>query len=329
MPVIADSAIYVAGKRTESSGLEGMRQVCAERDGFAWVGLVEPDDRELASVDREFGLPDVAVRDAVKAHHRPRLDRYGETVFVVLKTARYLDEQERVEFGEIHAFLGRDFVITVRHGEASSLEGVRKELEDQPGFLVRGTGAVLWAVVDKVVDDYEPVISGLENDVDEIEEEVFGGNADVSRRIYELSREVLEFRRAAQPLARVLERLSGEFYNVDREVLRRMRGVHDRALRISEQIDGFRELLSNILSVNLTIVSVAQNATMQRQSVQVQKISAWAAILAVPTLISGIYGMNFAFMPELNWLLGYPYALVLMISISGLLYLGFKRAGWL
>ena len=248
---------------------------------------------------------------------------------MVLRTARYLEEEERVEFGEIHIFLGRGYIVTVRHGEASSLEGVRKELEGNSGFLSKGTGAVLWAVVDRVVDGYDPVIDGLENDVDEIEEQVFGGDADVSRRIYELSREVLEFRRAAQPLAKVLERLSGESYGVDREVLRRMRGVNDHVLRVTERVDGFRELLSNILSVNLTIVSVQQNAAMQRQNVQVQKISAWAAILAVPTLISGVYGMNFRYMPELNSILGYPYALALMASISGLLYLGFKRAGWL
>jgi magnesium transporter len=327
--VIADSAIYVDGKRTESSDLEGTRRACSERGGFAWVGLDEPDDEELASVVREFGLPELAVRDALKAHHRPRVDRYGETLLVVLRTARYLDQEEKVEFGEIHIFLGRDFIVTVGQGKPSSLEGVRKELEGHSGFLGKGTGAVLWAVVDRVVDGYDPVIDGLENDVDEIEEQVFGGNADVSRRIYELSREVLEFRRAAQPLARVLERLSGESYGVDREVLRRMRGVHDRALRITERVDGFRELLSNILSVNLTIVSVAQNAAMQRQNVQVQKISAWAAILAVPTLISGVYGMNFRYMPELDSYLGYPYALALMLLISGLLYLGFKRAGWL
>jgi magnesium transporter len=327
--VISDSAIYVDGKRTESPGLEGTRHTCGERGGFAWVGLVEPDDEELASVVREFGLPETAVRDAIKVHHRPRVDRYGKTLFVVLRTARYLDQEERVEFGEIHIFLGRDFIVTVTHGEAPSLEGVRKDLEGHAGFLGRGTGAVLWAVVDRILDCYDPVIDGLENDVDEIEEEVFGGNADVSRRIYELSREVLEFRRAAQPLARVIERLSAEPYGADREVSRRMRGVHDRALRITERLDGFRELLSNILSVNLTIVSVQQNAAMQRQNVQVQKISAWAAILAVPTLISGVYGMNFRYMPELNSILGYPYALALMISISGLLYLGFKRAGWL
>ena len=327
--MIRDSAIYVDGKRTETPDLKGIRHASTERGGFAWVELVEPDDEELASVAREFDLPETAVRDAVKAHHRPRADRYGETLLVVLRTARYLDQQERVEFGEIHVFLGRDFIVTVGHGKAPSLDGVRRDLEGKAGFLGKGTGAVLWAVIDRVVDGYDPVIDGLENDVEEIEEQVFGGDADVSRRIYQLSREVLEFRRAAQPLARVLERLSAETHGTDREVLRRIRSVHDRALRITERLDGFRELLQNILSVNLTIVSVQQNTTMQRQNVQVQKISAWAAIIAAPTLISGIYGMNFRYMPELNSVFGYAYALAMMGAISCLLYLGFKRAGWL
>ena len=323
--MIVDSAIYVGGDRTEYSKLEGIRRACHERGGFAWIELVEPDEEELDSVGSEFDLPEMAVRGAIKAHHRPRLERYGETLFVVLRTAHYLDEEERVEFGEIHTFLGRDFVVTVRLGGTSALEALRKTLERE--FLSRGTEAVLWAVIDRVVDDYDPVIDGLENDVDEIEEEVFGGNADVSRRIYELSREVLVFRRAAQPLAKILEHLFEEPF--DGEVLRRMRSLHERTLRVAEQIDGFRELLSNILSVNLTLVSVEQNAAMQNQSVQVQKISAWAAIVAVPTLITGVYGMNFRYMPELNLYLGYPLALAVMAAISGLLYLGFRRAGWL
>ena len=327
--MITDSAIYVDGKRTEAPDLKGIRHACTERGGFAWMELAEPVDEEMASVAGEFGLPESAVRDAVKAHLRPRVDRHGETLLVVLRTALYLDQEERVEFGEIQIFLGRDFIVTVSHGEASSLEGVRRELEGQSGFLSKGTWAVLWGVVDRVVDGYDPVIDGLENDVEEIEEQVFGGDADVSRRIYQLSREVLEFRRAAQPLARVLERLSAESHGADREVLRRMRSVHDRALRITERVDSFRELLQNILSVNLTIVSVQQNSAMQRQNVQVQKISAWAAIIAAPTLISGIYGMNFHFMPELDSIFGYPYALAIMVSISCLLYVGFKRAGWL
>ncbi len=325
-----DSAIYVDGKRTEYPGLEGIRRACRERGGFAWVGLVEPGKEEFASVSGEFGLPEMAVRGAIETHHRPRLERYGDSFFVALRTAHYLDKEERVEFGEIHIFVGGDFVITVNSsGETSSIEGGRKTLEGDPEFLSRGAATVFWAVADRVVDDYDPVINGLENDVDEIEEEVFGGNAGVSRRIYELSREVLEFRRAAQPLAKLLEQLFEDSYSIDSEVLRRMRGVHEHVLRVSEQIDGFRELLSNILGVNLTLVSVEQNAAMQHQSVQVQKISAWAAIVAVPTLITGVYGMNFRYMPELSWLLGYPFALALMVAISGLLYLGFRRAGWL
>jgi magnesium transporter len=188
---------------------------------------------------------------------------------------------------------------------------------------------VLWAVVDTVVGDYDPVVDGLENDLDEIEAEVFGGNAGVSRRVYELSREVLEFRRAAQPLAKVLEHMLVVSNDFDREVVRRIRRVHDHVMRVSEQIDGFRELLSNILSVNLTLVSVEQNAAMQHQNVQIQKISAWAAIVAVPTLITGVYGMNFRYMPETHWLLGYPFAIALIGVISGLLYRTFRRAGWL
>ena len=328
--MISGSTIYVDGKRTEPApNLEGIRHACRERGGFVWIMLCEPDEEELASVSSEFDLPAMALQGALKAHHRPRLERYGEMLFVVLKTARYLDEEERVEFGEIQVFLGHDFIVSVDHGGPSSPESVRQALEGEPEFLSKGTGAVLWAVMNRVVGDYDPVIDGLENDVDEIEEEVFGGHADVSRRIYELSREVLQFRRAAQPLAKVFEHQFGASYGVEGEVSHRMRGLHEHAVRVSEQIDGFRELLSNILSVNLTLVSVEQNAAMQHQSVQVQKISAWAAIVAVPTLITGVYGMNFRYMPELHFYLGYPLALMLMVAISGLLYLSFKRAGWL
>jgi magnesium transporter len=327
--VIANSTIYVDGKRTEPSGPGGIRDASSERGGFAWVALVEPDEKEFASVVREFGLPETVVRDAFKAHQRPKIESFADSLFIVLKTARYLDEEEQVDFGEIRVFLGRDFVITVRHGETSSLEGARKALEGEPEFLRKGPVAVLWAVVDRVVGDYDPVVNGLENDLDEIEAEVFGGNAGVSRRVYELSREVLEFRRAAQPLVKVLEHLLGETNKFDREVMRRIRRVHDHVLRVSEQIDGFRELLSNILNVNLTLVSVEQNRAMQRQNVQIQKISAWAAVVAVPTLITGVYGMNFRYRPETHWLLGYPFAIALIGVISGLLYRTFRRAGWL
>jgi magnesium transporter len=321
--MIVDSAIYVNGRRGVPCSLEGTHQACRKQGGFAWVGLFEPTEEEFRSVTGEFDLHSLAVEDAIKAHQRPKLERYGDSIFVVLKSARYLDETETVEFGEIHAFMAPDFIVTVRHGKASSLEGVRQRLEGEPDLLRRGPPAVLYAIMDHVVDDYGPVVEGLENDVDEIETEVFGGNAGVSRRIYELSREVIEFYRATQPLALTLVRLiDGEVDDVDPEVRKFLRDVHDHLLRVTEQIAAFRELLSNIVSINLTLVSVDQND-------QVKKISAWAAILAVPAIIAGIYGMNFEYMPELAWRIGYPLALIMMVLLSVMLYRGFKRSGWL
>lgn len=321
--MIVDSAIYVDGHRSGPVPLEGARETCLARGGFAWIGLYEPTREEFDSVAGEFGLHELAVKDAVKEHLRPKVERYGDALFVVLMAARYVEETEAVEFGEIHAFVGRDFIVTVRHGEAPELGKVRRRMEASPDLLRRGPTAVLYTIMDRVVEDYGPVIEGLENDIDEIETEVFGGNPGVSRRIYELSREVISFHRATQPLAGALERLTGEAGNeVDPDVRRYLRNAQDRVLRVTEQIEGFRELLSNILNVNLTMVSVRQND-------QVQKISAWAAILIVPTIITGVYGMNFRYMPELVWPLGYPFALFLMVFVSSLLYLGFKRSGWL
>jgi magnesium transporter len=322
--VIVDNAIYVDGRRTEPCALEDTYETSRERGGFAWIGLYEPSREEFDSVAGEFGLNELAVEDALKAHSRPKVEHYGGSLFVVLKAARYIEEAEEVEFGEIDIFVGQDFVVTVRHGEASELKEMRQQVEGNRELLRHGPTAILYAIMDRVVEDYVPVLDGLENDIDEIETEVFGGNPNVSRRIYELSREVIEFHRATQPLAGALERLiESETNGVDDlEVHRYLRSVGDRVLRATEQIEGFRELLSNILSVNLTIVSVRQNE-------QVQKISAWAAILIVPTIITGIYGMNFDHMPELGWLLGYPFALFLIVTTSALLYLGFKRSGWL
>nr|WP_233451778.1 magnesium/cobalt transporter CorA [Rubrobacter xylanophilus] len=319
-----DRAIYVDGRRAEvPDPVEDTYEACRRRGGMAWIGLYEPDEEEFSSVAGEFGLHPLAVEDAVHAHQRPKLEKYGDTYFVVLKTARYVDETETVEFGEIHVFVGEDFVVTVRHGEASALRGVRERLEGDPELLRRGPASILYAIMDRVVDDYGPVVDGLENDIDEIETEVFGGSPHVSRRIYELSREVVEFHRATRPLAGVLERmLSDGGPPLDVELKRYMRDVHDHALRTNEQIEGFRELISNILNVNLTLVSVEQND-------EVKKISAWAAILFAPTVIAGIYGMNFDRMPELHWNFGYPFALALMLCISGVLYALFRRRGWL
>jgi magnesium transporter len=239
-----------------------------------------------------------------------------------------------VEFGEAHIFVGENFVVTVRHGKASELGRVRDRLEGDPELLRLGPEAVLYAVTDQVVDDYAPVVAGLENDIDEIETEVFSGNAGVSRRIYELSREVIQFERATEPLSGILGELIGDAE--DAELQRYLRDVQDHALRVIEQAAGFREILQNILSVNLTLVGLSQNEEVKAlteasiaQNDQVKKISAWAAILFAPTLIGTVYGMNFDHMPELNWILGYPFALLLMVLVSATLYLVFKRRGWL
>ena len=322
--MIIDKAIYVDGRRTETpDSLEQTYEACRKSDGFAWIGLYEPSEEEFESVTGEFDLHELAVEDAIKAHQRPKIERYGDSIFVVLKSARYIDETETVEFGEIHAFVGPGFIITVRHGEASELHEVRERMENDPELLRRGPAAILYTIMDRVVDDYAPVVEGLQVDIDEIESEVFGGNASVSRRIYALSREVLGFRRAAQPLTGVLDNLiENEVYELDPELRRYLRDVRDHALRTTEQVEAFHELLSNILSVNLTLVGINQND-------EVKKISAWAAILFAPTLIAGIYGMNFEVMPELSWTLGYPFALALMILTTLVLHRVFKKAGWL
>jgi magnesium transporter len=321
--VIVGNVIYVNGRPSTPHPVEGARDTCQDRGGFAWIGLYEPSEEEFASVTGEFELHPLAVEDAVKAHQRPKVEHYGEAIFVVLKSVRYLEDSKIVEFGEIHAFLGENFLVTVRHGEASALGDVRRRMESEPALLRLGPAAILYAIMDKVVDDYTPVAGGLESDIDEIETEVFGGNPRVSRRTYEVSREVLQFYRATRPLAEVLEHLLGmEAYGLGGELKKYLRDVRDHTLRITEQVEGFRELLSNILSVNLTMVSVNQND-------EVKKISAWAAILVVPTIITGIYGMNFEYMPELAWTSGYPFALALMVVLSVLLYGGFKRSGWL
>jgi magnesium transporter len=336
--MIVDNAIYVGGRRTaEPSSLQETYEACRERHGLAWIGIYEPTEEEFASVAEEFGLHPLAVEDAIKAHQRPKLERYGETLFTVLKSARYLDESESVEFGEIHVFVGADFVVTVRHGEASTLDRVRRRLESMPELLCRGPEAILYAIMDRLVDDYAPVVAGLEHDIDEIETEVFGGKAGVSKRIYELSREVIEFQRATTPLVGILSSLIAEgAYQIDSEVRRYLRDVHDHALRVTEQVVGFREILQNILSVNLTLVGLSQNEEVNKltqvsieQNEEVKRISAWAAILFAPTLVGTIYGMNFNHMPELHWLLGYPFALLLMVVTSVSLYAVFKRRGWL
>jgi magnesium transporter len=289
----------------------------------AWIDLHKPTQEEFESVAQELELPPRVIEDAIKPQQRPKLVRYGDSLFVVLKTARYLDEPEKVEFSEVHVLVGKDFIVTVRYEEIPALEEVRRRLEGEPELLRQGPQPILHEIMDQIVDDYEPVLEGLGTDIQEVEVEVFGGNEDVSQRIYELSRELVQFQRATSPLERALER-GGERneHDIDPELRSYLRELHDRVLRVEEPTEGFRDMLSDILVVNLTLIGVRQND-------QTKKISAWAAILIVPTLITGIYGMNFDFMPELHWTFGYPLALALMVSISVGLYAVFRHVRWL
>jgi len=337
--MIVDNTVYTDGRRVgQPASLGATYELLRESRGLAWIGLHRPTAEELASLAREFDLHPLAVEDAVHAHQRPKLERYGDTLFVVLRAARYVDEREEVEFAEVHVFVGDDFVLTVRHGEAPDLGRVRRRMERDPDLLRQGAEAVLYAILDRVVDDYAPVVDGVENDIEEIEAEVFRGDPGVSRRIYELSREVVEFQRAVRPLRGVLEGLSAGFakYHVDEELQRYLRDVADHVVHVDERVDGFRSALRDILTVNATLVGERQNEEMKAlgeasnaQNEEVKKISAWAAILFAPTLIGTVYGMNFETMPELGWELGYPFAILLMGVVSVTLYLVFRRRDWI
>jgi magnesium transporter len=324
--MIADNTIYVDGRRAaqQPSSLqetyEALRQL---DDGVAWIDLYKPTQEEFESVARELELPSRVIVDAIKPQQRPKLVRYRDSLFVVLKTARYRDEPEKVEFSEIHVLEGKDFIVTVRYEEIPALEEVRRRLEGEPELLRQGPQPILHEIMDQIVDDYEPVLEGLGTDIQEVEVEVFGGNEDVSQRIYELSRELVQFQRATSPLARSLDLVAeSDEHDIDPELRSYLRELHDRVLRVVEPTEGFRDMLSDILVVNLTLISVRQND-------QTKKISAWAAILISPTLIAGIYGMNFEYMPELHWIFGYPLALALMVSTSVGLYAVFRHVRWL
>jgi magnesium transporter len=337
---VVAAAIYRDGRRVDSpmTVAEAARRLRDQRGTMAWIGLYRPAEAQLLAVAEEFGLHELAVEDAIVAHQRPKLERYGDTLFVVLRAARYLDEVEEVEFGEIHVFVGSNFVLTVRHSQAPDLAAVRRRMESDPDLLRLGPEAVLYAILDGVVDGYAPVVAGLQNDIDEIETEVFAGNPKVSRRIYELSREVIEFQRATRPLLGMLSGLIAGFekYETDEELQRYLRDVADHATTVAERVDGFRQMLADILTVNATLVSQAQNEEIKNlteasyeQNEEIKKVSAWAAILFAPTLIGTVYGMNFDHIPELGWAFGYPFALALMLVVSLTLYAIFKRRGWL
>jgi len=323
--MITDCAVYQDGhRRAGHLPLTEAKEAAEVEASFVWLGLKEPTESEFEAIEREFSLPPLAVEDALKPHQRPKLERYGDILFVVLRTARYVDSVEVIDVGQIMVFIGEQFVITVRHGSATALDGVRKDLESRPEFLRHGPAAVLHGVLDKAVDDYLPALEGLDQDVAQIELDVFGEmDPKPVERIYKLKREVLAFHRAVGPLVEPLDRLvRGTMPHVGDSVRNYFRDVQDHLLRVSEQVDDINNLLSSMLDASLAQVAERQNEDMR-------KISAWVAIAAVPTMIAGIYGMKVQHMPELTWTFGYPLAIGAMVAICLFLYRKFKGAGWL
>ena len=332
MPIV-DNAVYVDGRRIENpSSLSETFEHTRRHHGMAWIGLFRPTENEVAAVADEFSLHPLAVEDALAGHQRAKLERYGDVLFVVLRPARYDDRTESVSFGELHVFVGPDFVVTVRHADSPDLTQVRSRMEEQPDLLRMGPEAVLYAILDQVVDEYSPVASGVEDDIDEIEEALFSGaDGSLSQRIYALAREVIGLHKSTLPLTDMLDRLlqGSDKYGVDIELQRSLRDVQDHAIRLNERIVAFRSILDNALTVHSTLVTQRQTDTSLEQNEQVKKISGWAAILFGPTLVGTIYGMNFDNMPELHWAFGYPMALGMMVASSAVLYAVFKRKRWL
>jgi magnesium transporter len=331
--VIGDCAVYEKGLRSsERMPLRRAAEVAKATSGFVWIGLQQPTEADLNQVATEFDLPALAVEDAIKAHQRPKLEVYQGVVFIVLRPVSYIDSQELIETEEIALFFGEHFVVSVRHGRTPLLTQVRRELDG--GHLpsgLTGATAVLHRVADLIVDQYSEVAKAIDDDVAEIEAQVFGEReGDHAERIYKLKREVLEFRRAVLPLADPMYRLmGGNVPHVDPEARQFFRDVHDHVLRAADEIERYDRLLSDILQANVARVSVGQNEVSVRQNEDMRKISAWAAIALVPTAIAGVYGMNFEYMPELKWHYGY-FLILSVIGASCLsLYLAFKRNGWL
>ncbi|MFF0081696.1 magnesium and cobalt transport protein CorA [Streptomyces canus] len=330
---VVNCVTYKDGARIPVDGdlVDTVERVRKSRDGFVWLGLHEPSDHEFEGIADLFDLHPLAVEDAVEAHQRPKVERYGETLFAVFKTVCYVEHEELtatsevVNTGEIMVFAGEDFVITVRHGSHGSLGPLREELESDSQQLAKGPAAVLHAIADHVVDDYLDVTDSMQSDIDLVETAVFADNgARVDPgRIYQLKRELLELKRAVVPLSRPLEELSTRpIHVIAPEIQAYFRDVSDHLLRAKEQIAAFDELLNSILQAHLAQVTVSQNEDMR-------KITAWAAVIAVPTMVCGVYGMNFDHMPELHWTFGYPLVMGVIAVACGVLYRGFRRNGWL
>jgi len=323
---VVNAAAYAGGHKARDISVSEIADVLSQSDQFVWIGVQEPDEDLLRELQRAFGLHDLAVEDALRAHQRPKLEEYGESLFVVLRTAQLAsDGGRRVAFGETHIFVGPRYVLSVRHGPSVSYTEVRARCESTPSLLRKGPGFVLYAIMDFVVDHYFPIIDALEDELDSLEEAIFGGTFSqvISERIYDLKRDLVGLKRAVAPLIEVCNRLVRfDVTLIPEDARLYFRDIYDHVIRINETIDNQRELLTTALEANLSLISVRQNEVMKQ-------LGAWGAIIAVPTLIAGIYGMNFEFMPETHARWGYPVVVTLMVAASVALYVRFKRAGWL
>ena len=326
--MIVDNALYRNGERVDlgldTHDLAGVRAKATGTDDFVWVGLHEPDSDELEAVADLYDLHELAVEDALSAHQRPKVERYADSLFIVLKTLWYVDEQDAVETGEISMFVGHKFVVTVRHGSGGGLKEARQRLEAASTVLAHGPSAVVYAVCDEVVDRYEEVAGSLQEDVDEVEESVFSTQrTNDSARIYILKRELAEMRRAVLPLREPMSKFTaGSVHGIHSDAGPYFRDVADHLNRVAETIDTLDSLLSTAFEAHIAQISIQQNDDMRR-------ISAAAGIIVAPTVVGSIYGMNFQHMPELQWTLGYPMAIALMVLSSLIVFVVSRRAGWL
>jgi len=323
MGAVINCAAYANGMRLANVGLNDISGMLSEPDIFIWIGLHEPDESLMVEAQQQFGLHHLAVEDAHQAHQRPKLETYGDTLFIVLRTAQMLDKQ--ISFGETHFFIGHSFILTIRHGSTLSYKDVRTRCESTPDQLKKGPAFALYAVMDSIVDQYFPVVNDMEEQLERLEEDVFSGssNRETISQIYQLKRSLLQVKRAILPLTDICNRLVRfNIALIPDETHPYFRDVHDHAMRISEMVDNTRELLNSVLEVNFSLISISQNDVSK-------KFAGWAAILGVPTMIAGIYGMNFDFIPELNWYYGYPTVLVVTVFTCIYLYRRFKQSGWL
>ena len=322
---VVNCVAYANGCRVADVAIADIGETLKHGDRFIWIGLYEPDEALLREVQKEFGLHDLAIEDAHRAHQRPKIERYGDSLFIAMRTAQMSPAEPRIEFGETHLFVGPGYLVSVRHGASLSYAEVRARCEATPQLLRRGPGFALYALMDFVVDQYFPIVETLEEGLDQLEDEIFheAFSRETTERIYRLKRDLLELKRAVSPLVDVSNRLMRfDLAVIPEDTRPYFRDVYDHAVRINEMVDMQRELLTSALEANLSLISVAQNESMK-------KLTAWAAIIAVPTMVAGVYGMNFKHMPELEWAFGYPAVLAVTLAVCALLYARFKRTGWL